>query len=176
MAYPYADQNNAHADGVSEVIAAEDINDLATALNDLKTELGSGPKGGAADLTARLANDATLIVAISDETTAITPAANDVLTFRMPFAMTLTEVRGSLVSACTTGTFTIDIHNSGTTIMTTNKITIDATEKTSETAATGPTLTDTALADDAIISIDIDNEGDGTATGAKVTLIGTRAT
>ena len=59
------------------------------------------------------------IVAASDETTAIT-AATDLATFRMPYAFTLTAVRASLTTAGTTsGVTTIDIHESGTTILST---------------------------------------------------------
>jgi hypothetical protein len=54
-------------------------------------------------------------------------------------------------------------------------LTIDNTEKTSKTAATPAVISDTALADDAEITIDIDQVGDGTAKGLKITLIGTRA-
>ena len=53
---------------------------------------------------------------------------------------------------------------------------IDATEKTSTTAATPAVISDSALADDAEITIDIDQIGGGDAgAGLKVTLIGTRA-
>ncbi len=54
------------------------------------------------------------------------------------------------------------------------KLTIDNTEKTSTTAATPATITTSALTDDAEITIDIDQIGDGTAKGLKITLIGTR--
>jgi hypothetical protein len=53
-------------------------------------------------------------------------------------------------------------------------LTIDNTEKTSVTAATAATITTSALTDDAEITIDIDQIGNGTATGLKITLIGTR--
>lgn len=59
-------------------------------------------------------------------------------------------------TAGTTGTMTIDINFGGTSIMTTNKITIDSTEKTSTTAATPPDVTDTSLAVGDIITIDVD--------------------
>jgi len=111
-------------------------------------------------------------VAISDQTTAIATTGTK-LSFRMPFAMTLTDVRCGLKSACATGTFTVDINEATVSVLSV-KLTIDATELTSETAVTGPTISDSALADDAIITIDVDNVGDGTATGAIVTLIGTR--
>ena len=112
-------------------------------------------------------------LAASDETTALTTGTAKV-TFRMPFAMTLTAVRASLTTAQASGTiFTVDINESGTSILST-KLTIDNTEKTSTTAATPAVISDTALADDAEITIDIDQIGNGTATGLKITLIGTR--
>ena len=114
------------------------------------------------------------IVAASDETTALTTGTSKI-TFRMPYAFTLTAVRASLTTAQTSGSiFTVDINDSGTTILST-KLTIDNTEKTSTTAATAPVISDTALADDTEITIDIDQVGDGTAKGLKITLIGTRA-
>ena len=112
-------------------------------------------------------------LAASDETTALTTGTAKV-TFRMPFAMTLTAVRASLTTAQASGSiFTVDINESGTSILST-KLTIDNTEKTSVTAATAATITTSALTDDAIITIDIDQIGNGTATGLKITLIGTR--
>jgi len=67
----------------------------------------------------------------------------------------------------------VDVNDSGTTILST-KLTIDNTEKTSTTAATARVISDSALADDAEITVDIDQIGDGTAKGLKVTLIGQR--
>lgn len=113
-----------------------------------------------------------LILAIGDETTAITTGTAKV-TFRMPFAMTLTAVRASLTTASSSGTPTFDINDGGTTILST-KLTIDANERTSTTAATAAVISDTALADDAEITIDVDTAGTGAA-GAKIALIGTRA-
>jgi hypothetical protein len=115
-----------------------------------------------------------LVVAASDETTALT-AGNAKITFRMPRAVTLTAVRASLTTAQASGNiFTVDINEAGTSILST-KLTIDNTEKTSTTAATPPVISDTALADDAEITIDIDQIGNGTATGLKVALIGAYA-
>ena len=65
----------------------------------------------------------------------------------------------------------MDINEAGTSIIST-KLTIDNTEKTSVTAATAAVISDASLADDAEITIDIDQIGDGTAKGLKVTLIG----
>lgn len=112
-------------------------------------------------------------VACSDETTALTAGAAKT-TFRVPKAITLTGVRASLTTAQTSGsTFTVDINASGTSILST-KLTIDNTEKTSTTAATAAVISDTSLADDEEVTVDIDQVGDGTATGLKVWLIGTR--
>jgi hypothetical protein len=112
-------------------------------------------------------------LAASDETTALT-AGTAKVTFRMPYAMTVTAVRASLTTAQASGSiFTVDINESGASILST-KLTIDNTEKTSTTAATPAVISDTALADDAEITIDIDQIGNGTATGLKITLIGTR--
>lgn len=95
-------------------------------------------------------------------------------TFRMPYAMTVTAVRASLTTAQTSGNiFTVDINDGGTSILST-KLTIDNGEKTSTTAATPAVISDTALADDAEITIDVDQIGDGTAVELLVTIIGTR--
>ena len=124
------------------------------------------------DTTTKARADAFEIgLAISDETTSITTGTAK-LTFRMPRAMTLTAVRLSLTTASSSGLPTVDINEAGSTILST-KLTCDASEKTSTTAATAAVISDSSLADDAEITIDIDTAGTG-ATGAKVWLIGTR--
>lgn len=112
-------------------------------------------------------------VACSDESTPLV-TASAIVTFRMPRAVTLSAVRASLKTAAATGTFTVDIKENGTTILST-LITIDATEKTSVTAAVPPVISDTALADDAEITVDITDDADGAAVGLKIVLIGVRA-
>lgn len=115
-----------------------------------------------------------LVIAASDESTALSTGTGKV-TFRMPYAMTLTEVRASLTTAQSSGsTFTVDINESGASILST-KLTIDNTEKTSTTAATPAVISDADLADDAEITVDIDQIGNGTAKGLKITLIGVKA-
>jgi hypothetical protein len=121
-----------------------------------------------------LIEDATFEVAASDEVTAIT-AGTSKITFRMPFAMKLNGIRASLGTAQTSGSIlTIDINEGGTTILST-KLTIDNTERTSTTALNAAVISDPDLADDAEISIDVDQVGDGTAKGLKVTFIGRKA-
>lgn len=112
-------------------------------------------------------------IACSDETTAITTGTAKA-TFRMPHAMTVTEVRASVTTAPTGSTIIIDINDGGTTILST-KLSIDASEKTSTTAASAAVISDSALADDAEITIDFDQVGSTVAgAGVKVWLIGTK--
>lgn len=114
-----------------------------------------------------------LLVAVSDETTALTAGVGK-LTFRMPYAFTLASVKASLTTAQVGGAIlTVDINEGGASILST-KLSIDNTEKTSLTAATPAVISDTALAADAEITIDIDAVGDGTAKGLKIALIGAR--
>lgn len=113
-------------------------------------------------------------IACSDEGTPLTAGAAKV-TFRMPFAMDLSAVRASLTTAQASGPIlTVDINAAGASILST-KITLDNGEKTSQTAAAAPVLGTASLADDAEITIDIDQVGDGTAAGLKVYLIGVAA-
>lgn len=97
------------------------------------------------------------------------------VTFRMPYAFTLSSVKASLKTAQTGdgsgGILTIDINESGTTILST-KLTVDNNEKTSASAATAAVISDTSLAADAEITIDVDQIGNGTAGGLKVYLVG----
>ena len=113
-----------------------------------------------------------LIISASDEATALTAGTSKTV-FRMPYAYTLTAVRASLTTAGTGANLvTIDINEAGSTILST-KITLDASEKTSVTAATQAVISDTALADDAEITIDIDQiDSGGVSAGLKVYLIG----
>lgn len=111
-------------------------------------------------------------VPVGDENTALTTGAGKI-TFRTPFPMTLTSLRASVKTAPTGAALIVDVNEGGTSLMTTNKLSIDATEKTSTTAATPHALTDTALADDAEITIDIDQIGSTIAgAGLKVTFYG----
>ena len=115
-----------------------------------------------------------IIIACSDETTALTAGTNKA-TFRLPYAMTLTGVRANVTTAPTGSTLVVDINKAGTSVLST-KLSIDAAELTSTTAATTAVISDSALADDAKITIDIDQIGSTIAgAGLKVILIGTRA-
>ena len=115
-----------------------------------------------------------IIVALSDETTALT-AGTAKQTFVMPYAMTLTGVVANVNVAPTGSALQVDINEGLSSILST-KLTIDASEKTSATAATPAVISDSALASGAEIIFDIDAVGSVVAgAGLKVTLIGTRA-
>ena len=114
------------------------------------------------------------VIACSDETTALTTGTAKV-TLRMPTAGTLTAVKATVTTAPVGSDLIVDINEAGTSVLST-KLSIDDGEKTSETAATPPVISDSALADDAEITIDIDQVGSGTAgAGLKVTLYVSRS-
>lgn len=114
------------------------------------------------------------IFALSDETTALTTGVGK-LTVRWPYAFTVTAVRSSVTTAPTGSTLIVDINESGTTILST-KLSIDASEKTSTTAATAAVISDTAIADAAEVTFDIDQVGSTIAgAGLKVYVYGYRS-
>lgn len=111
-------------------------------------------------------------VACSDEITEITTEVGKT-TFRMPRAITLTEVRASLTVAQSSGSlFTVNVKRNGVSIFST-LLTIDNTEKTSVSALTPAVISTASLSDDDEMSVDV-TVGDGTAKGLKITLIGYR--
>lgn len=127
-------------------------------------ESGGGGGGGGSSVQS-------FVVACSDEITDLTTGASKV-TFRMPYAFTVTGVRASLTTAATGSAVQVDINEGGTTILST-KLTIDDGEKSSESAATQAVISDGSLADDAEITIDIDAVGSTTpGKGLKVSIIG----
>lgn len=85
--------------------------------------------------------------------------------FRIPGnrAITVKSVGAYTDTASATGSnkLTIDINEAGTSILST-KITLDVGEKTSQTAATAPVISDASIAADAIITFDIDQVNETT--------------
>ena len=144
---------------------------IAAAPTSINLGLISAPSGGGGEGGT---NATEIMVAASDETTDLTTGLAKV-TFRMPHAMTLTGVRANVNTAPTDATINVDINQNGTSILST-VITIDATEKTSTTAAAQAVISTASLTDDAEITIDIDQVGSTIAgKGLKVALIGVRA-
>lgn len=111
--------------------------------------------------------------ACSDETTAISATG---LKFRMTMrtARTITSYFACLNSACATGTFTIDVLKNDVSVLST-LITIDATETSTLTALTPAVVSTSAWAAGDVLKVSVTVVGDGTATGLKVCLIGTRS-
>lgn len=160
-------------------IELEDVIQGATALTSFQPTLDAAlvrddSASLAKSVLLRYFREAELCIACSDEGTAITTGTAKV-TFRMPFAMTVTAVRATVTTAPTGATIIIDINEGGSTILST-KLSIDASEKTSTTAASAAVISDTALADDAEITIDFDQVGSSVAgAGVKVWILGYKA-
>lgn len=110
---------------------------------------------------------------IGDETEPLTTGTKRA--FRMPYAFDLTEVRASVTTAPTDAALVIDVNEAGVSIFST-ALSIDSGESTSVTASAPAILSDTSLADDAEITIDVDQIGSTVAgAGLKVVLIGRQA-
>ena len=113
-----------------------------------------------------------LAYACSDEDSALNISSR--ITFRMPHAMILSSVRISLNTAPTISPFIVDVKENGISIFST-LLSIDATEKTSVTAAIPAVISDVNLADDSEISVSITQIGSGVAgAGLKILFIGKR--
>lgn len=122
--------------------------------------------GAEYDLTAA-AGARWLALSVSDATTDLTTGAGKDTIF-LPYAATLNSVFASVITPATGASLIFDINEAGVSVLST-KLSIDVTENTSGTAATPPVISDSALAQYAAISFDIDQVGSGTAgAGAKI--------
>ena len=118
-------------------------------------------------------NTTSFVIACSDETSDLT-TGDDKAQIRLPFQFELTSVSANVNTAPTGSTISIQIQEDGSDILST-PITIDASETTSETASVPPSISDSTLASNSILSIDLDQVGSSTAgTGLKVNLVGYR--
>lgn len=114
-----------------------------------------------------------IVLACSDETTDLATGTARV-TFRMPWAATLTEVRLSVNTAPTGSALIVDVNEGGVSVFGTRPQ-IDAGAKTSVGSAVTPVISDSALAADAEITVDIDQVGStAKGKGLKVALYVTR--
>jgi hypothetical protein len=111
-----------------------------------------------------------ILLNCSDESTPLTVGTK--LTFRLPYALTLSSVKANLTIPQASGIlFTVDIKQNGTSILST-LLTFDDGDKTTTSASTQAVISTTSLTNDAEIVIAITQIGDGTAAGLKVTLLG----
>ena len=101
-----------------------------------------------------------------------------VVTTRAPFALALTQLPRISVSTEPVGSvITVDINSGATSpaTMLSTKLTIDASEKSSVSGATQGVLSSTTMADNDIITFDIDTVGSSTTgSGLQITLYVTR--
>jgi len=112
-----------------------------------------------------------LTIAISDETTDLTTGTAKV-TLHRPFAYELVSVYASLSTVATGSTVIFDINNGANSALST-KLSIDASEETSGTAASAAVIDATYkdFAANAKLTIDIDQRGStNPGKGAKVTI------
>jgi len=96
-------------------------------------------------------------VACSDVSTALTVGTKKAV-FPAPFAFTLTGTFSFLDTVCTGSSFTADLNKNGTSVLST-KLSIDASEPTSLTAATPCVISDSSFAKGDAVSVDFDNVG-----------------
>lgn len=109
------------------------------------------------------------VFVIDGESLGVSTGTNKV-TFRMPYAATLVSVKATVSTPPTGSVITVDVNESGVSVLST-KLTIDTGEPTSATAATPAVISDSSLADDAEITIDVDTVGSTIAgAGLKVYL------
>jgi hypothetical protein len=129
--------------------------------------VGSGLQLSSGELRA---DTMAMIIACSDEKTDL-DTATAAVTFRAPFAFTVLGVRANVNTAPVGAAIQVDINETGVSILST-KITIDASEKTSLEAGTAPVISDSTIANDAEVTIDIDQIGTTTkGKGLKVTIL-----
>lgn len=113
--------------------------------------------------------------AISDEVTNLS-AGTAKITFRMPFPFVLAGIRANVNTAPVGAAIQVDVNVTGVGSIFSTPLTIDDGEKTSVTAAVPAVIATIALADDAEITVDIDQVGTTTpGKGLKIVMLGYRA-
>ena len=116
-----------------------------------------------------------LTFSLIDKDTAVATATSIGGDFTVPFAGTIVQddakphqFAATTDFAGTTSTMTVDVNLNGSTIMTTNKLDIETTEKSSATAATQPDVTTTAVSAGDVLTFDVDAVHTTPANGLKV--------
>lgn len=109
-----------------------------------------------------VAGQKTFAAAFSDTTSAITTGTNKIK-FPLPYDMTFSRIWIGLGTAQASGAIlTVDVNVNGSTILST-KITIDNTETTSLAALVTEVISSATHLRGVIVSVDVDQSGDGTA-------------
>lgn len=114
------------------------------------------------------------VLNVTDDTTPIVTDSANVYSFRMPLAFYLTEVSGSLSIAQTSGStfqFSVEVDQAP---VSTTPYNIENTQFFSADASLQPDFTPMYIEKGALVTINIEQVGDGTAAGLKVYLLGHR--
>lgn len=144
------------------LLSANNLSDVSSA-SAARANIGVGAVGTQATITE------SFVVALSDETTTLTTGTAKV-TMRMPYAFTVTQIRASVNTVSSSGLPTVDVKKNGSSVFST-LLTIDASEKTSQTAATAAVVSSASWSDDDEITFDVTVAGTGTK-GLKVVIKG----
>lgn len=107
-----------------------------------------------------------------DETTTLTTGVPK-YTFIAPYNFEITDLRASLSTASTSGLVTVDVNDGAASVMAVSKLSIDANELTSVTAAAPRVITDSIIQEGAVVTVDVDAAGTG-AKGLKVWIVAKR--
>ncbi len=107
-------------------------------------------------------------VAISDNDTALTTGIKFTW-YSPPYAITITDIELSVLTAPTDASLIVDLHDDGTTIMATDKLDIDTGEFHTKDATTQPAITDGSIAASSKMEAEIDQIG-STVAGAGAVL------
>jgi hypothetical protein len=160
--------NQLNVTGISTLGAIQISSGIVTASSGIVTYYGDGSK------LSNISKNAEIGLACSDETTNLTTGTAKV-TFRMPYNMTLSEVRLNVNTAPTGSALVVNVLQGGSSVFST-KPQIDAGTKTSVGSGTAAVISTSALTSDAEITINLDQIGSTVpGKGLKVWLIGTRA-
>jgi hypothetical protein len=126
----------------------------------VRTSVNAGvTEGGAAKIIRDCPDQASPITAIVIDT------------FRLPYGLDLTEVRGSLKTTSSSGDVTVDVKVGGVSILT-DPITIDEGDTTSVGSAAPPSILTHELDDNTEVTLEVTGAGTG-AEGLRIYLIGT---
>ena len=118
----------------------------------------------------------TFMLDIGDETTNLTTGTAK-KTFRFPYDFNIDDIRVNVNTAPVGSTIIVDVNLGGTSIFNAAKLSIDASEETSKTAAAAYSLKTSAIDSDDEITVDIDQIGSSTAgKGLKLIIVGTERT